>query len=154
MVFRHEADIGVDSKEGIVHSVCSTAASVSDIQMSTDLLHGEQKKVRQPTGDDLPAGTPDWGDAGYQGQIEVIHAAAPQARGHDLAAGEDQGRRGSKAEAQEPNQGTSESQSGVAVSRAEAGLRIHQGALSRLEKESRVASRGSTFIQAASGWPE
>ena len=34
----------------VVHSVCSTAASVSDVLMLPDLLHGDEKKV--------------WGDAG------------------------------------------------------------------------------------------
>src|SRR5271157_796289 len=64
--FGLKAHIGVDSKEGIVHSVCSTAASVSDVHMLPDLLHGEEKKV--------------WGDAGYQGQAEAIRAAAPGAQ--------------------------------------------------------------------------
>jgi transposase, IS5 family len=63
--FGMKAHIGVDSKEGIVHSVCSTAASVSDIHMLPELLHGDEKKVS--------------GDAGYQGQTEAIHAAAPEA---------------------------------------------------------------------------
>ena len=66
MVLRHKAHIGVDSKEGIVHSVCSTAASVSDMQCCPELLHGGEKKV--------------WGDAGYQGQTEAIREAAPQAQ--------------------------------------------------------------------------
>ena len=64
--FGMKAHIGVDSKEGIVHSVCSTAASVSDVHMLPELLHGGEKKV--------------WGDAGYQGQTEAIHEAAPQAQ--------------------------------------------------------------------------
>src|SRR5579875_3561351 len=64
--FGMKAHIGVDSKEGIVHSVCSTAASVSDVHMLPDLLHGGEKKV--------------WGDAGYQGQSEAIRAAAPEAQ--------------------------------------------------------------------------
>jgi IS5 family transposase len=64
--FGMKAHIGVDSKEGIVHSVCSTAASVSDMHMLPELLHGDENKV--------------WGDAGYQGQAEVIHAAAPNAQ--------------------------------------------------------------------------
>jgi IS5 family transposase len=64
--FGMKAHIGVDSKEGIVHSVCSTAASVSDVHMMPDLLHGEEKKV--------------WGDAGYQGQTEAIHEVAPGAQ--------------------------------------------------------------------------
>jgi IS5 family transposase len=64
--FGAKAHIGVDSKEGIVHSVCTSAASVSDVHMLPDLLHGNEKKV--------------WGDAGYQGQTEAIHAAAPAAQ--------------------------------------------------------------------------
>ena len=64
--FGMKAHIGVDSKEGIVHSVCSTAASVSDVHMLPDLLHGGERKV--------------WGDAGYQGQTEAIREAAPQAQ--------------------------------------------------------------------------
>jgi IS5 family transposase len=64
--FGAKAHIGVDSKEGIVHSVCTSAASVSDVHMLPDLLHGEENKV--------------WGDAGYQGQTEAIHEAAPKAQ--------------------------------------------------------------------------
>ncbi len=64
--FGAKAHIGVDSKEVIVHSVCTSAAAVSDVHMLPDLLHGGERKV--------------WGDAGYQGQTEVIHAAAPQAQ--------------------------------------------------------------------------
>lgn len=64
--FGAKAHIGVDSRHGIVHSVCTSAASVSDVHMLPDLLHGEEKKV--------------WGDAGYQGQTEAIHAVAPEAQ--------------------------------------------------------------------------
>jgi transposase, IS5 family len=64
--FGAKAHIGVDSKEGIVHSVCTSAASVSDVHMLSDLLHGNEKKV--------------WGDGGYQGQTERIHEAAPEAQ--------------------------------------------------------------------------
>jgi IS5 family transposase len=64
--FGAKAHIGVDSKEGIVHSVCTSAASVSDVHMLPDLLHGDEKKV--------------WGDAGYQGQTEKIREAAPAAQ--------------------------------------------------------------------------
>jgi len=64
--FGAKAHIGVDSKSGIVHSVCTSAASVADKHMLPDLLHGAEKKV--------------WGDAGYQGQTEAIHAAAPGAQ--------------------------------------------------------------------------
>ena len=64
--FGAKAHIGVDSKEGVVHSVCTSAASVHDKHMLPDLLHGEEKKV--------------WGDAGYQGQTKAIHEAAPKAQ--------------------------------------------------------------------------
>ena len=64
--FGAKAHIGVDSKEGIVHSVCTSEASVSDVHRLPDLLHGDEKKV--------------WGDAGYQGQTEKIHEVAPHAQ--------------------------------------------------------------------------
>jgi IS5 family transposase len=66
--FGLKAHIGVDSKEGTVHSVCTSAASVADKHMLPDLLHGEERKV--------------WGDGGYQGQTAAIREAAPHA--HDM----------------------------------------------------------------------
>ena len=60
--FGMKAHIEVDSKAGILHTVWTSAASVSDVY----LLHGEERKV--------------WGDGGYQGQTAVIHEVAPQAR--------------------------------------------------------------------------
>ena len=65
--FALKAHIGVDSKEGIVHTLCSAAASVSDLHMLPDLLHGGEKKV--------------WGDGGYQGQTEKIREAAREGQG-------------------------------------------------------------------------
>ena len=64
--FGAKAHIGVDAREGHVHSLCTSAASVSDVHMLPDLLHGEERKV--------------WGDGGYQGQTEAIRAAAPKAQ--------------------------------------------------------------------------
>jgi len=64
--FGAKAHIGVDSKETVVHSVITTAASVADAHMLPDLLHGKEKKV--------------WGDAGYQGQTDAMHEAAPDAQ--------------------------------------------------------------------------
>jgi IS5 family transposase len=64
--FGMKAHIGVDSKQAIVHSLCSTAASVADKHMLPDLLHGEERKV--------------WGDGGYQGQGATIRKAAPHAQ--------------------------------------------------------------------------
>lgn len=64
--FGAKAHIGVDSKETVVHTVITSAASVADKHMLPDLLHGEERKV--------------WGDGGYQGQTEAIRAAAPKAQ--------------------------------------------------------------------------
>ncbi len=64
--FGLKAHIGVDSKQGHVHSLCTSAASVADKHMLPDLLHGEERKV--------------WGDGAYQGQTEAIHGAAPKAQ--------------------------------------------------------------------------
>jgi IS5 family transposase len=64
--FGLKAHIGVDSKQGTVHSVCTTAASVADKHMLPHLLHGEECKV--------------WGDGGYQGQTKAIRQAAPKAK--------------------------------------------------------------------------
>jgi IS5 family transposase len=64
--FGLKAHIGVDSKQGHVHSVCTSAASVADKHMLPDLLHGEERKV--------------WGDGGYQGQGGAIRQAALQAQ--------------------------------------------------------------------------
>ena len=70
--FGAKAHIGVDSKEKVVHSLVTSAASVADKHMLPDLLHGEERKV--------------WGDGGYQGQTEAIRAAAPKAQDNDLPA--------------------------------------------------------------------
>jgi transposase, IS5 family len=64
--FGLKAHIGVDSKQGHVHSLCTSAASVADKHMLPDLLHGEERKV--------------WGDGAYQGQGDVIRQAARQAQ--------------------------------------------------------------------------
>ena len=66
MVFGAKTHIAVDSKQGVVHSLCTSAASVADMHMLPDLLHGEEWKV--------------WGDAAYQGQGDAVREAAPQAQ--------------------------------------------------------------------------
>ena len=64
--FGLKAHIGVDAKQGTVHSVVTTAANVADCRVLPELLHGEERKV--------------WGDGGYQGQTEAIKEAAPKAQ--------------------------------------------------------------------------
>lgn len=64
--FGLKAHIGVDAKEGHVHSMATSAANVSDVHLLPDLLHGEERKV--------------WGDGGYQGQSKAIRQAAPKAQ--------------------------------------------------------------------------
>jgi IS5 family transposase len=64
--FGLKAHIGVDARQGTVHSVVTTAANVADSRVLPDLLHGEERKV--------------WGDGGYQGQTEAIKEAAPKAQ--------------------------------------------------------------------------
>jgi IS5 family transposase len=43
--FGAKAHIGVDSKEGIVHSAEATAANIADSKMLPELLYGGQRKV-------------------------------------------------------------------------------------------------------------
>jgi IS5 family transposase len=65
--FGLKAHIGVESKEGMVHSVCTSAASVADVHMLPDLLHGEERKV--------------WGDGGADRSDPPGRAPRP---GYDL----------------------------------------------------------------------
>ena len=64
--FGLKAHIGVDARQGTVHTVVTTAANVADSRVLPELLHGEERKV--------------WGDAGYQGQTDAIQQAAPRAQ--------------------------------------------------------------------------
>src|SRR5580692_2322802 len=114
--FGLKAHIGVDSKQGHVHSVCTSAASVADKHMLPDLLHGEERKV--------------WGDGGYQGQGEAIRQAAPRAQ--DMTS-----RRviqelcGRVTKVQEPGKSQSESEGGTSVPDSEAHLRLREGEIPR-----------------------
>ena len=88
--FGLKAHIGVDAREGHVHSVATSAAHVSDVHMLPELLHGEERKERKV-----------WGDGGYQGQTESRprpDRGHPRGRsacsGHDLQANQVQGSSG------------------------------------------------------------
>jgi IS5 family transposase len=64
--FGMKAHVGVDSKQGIVHSAAATPANTADSKLLPELLHGKERKV--------------WGDAAYQGQSEKIRQKAPSAQ--------------------------------------------------------------------------
>jgi transposase, IS5 family len=64
--FGMKAHVGVDSKEGIVHTAAATPANTSDSRVLPELLHGGERKV--------------WGDGAYQGQGRVISEKAPMAQ--------------------------------------------------------------------------
>jgi IS5 family transposase len=51
--FGMKMHIGVDDELGLVHSLSTSAANVSDIAQAAEVLHGEEQRV--------------YGDAGYQG---------------------------------------------------------------------------------------
>ena len=51
--FGMKAHIGADKDSGLVHTVTGTAANISDISQTPDLLHGQESAV--------------WADAGYVG---------------------------------------------------------------------------------------
>ena len=51
--FGMKMHIGVDDRDGLIHSIETTAANVHDLNAADQLLHGEEQRV--------------WGDAGYTG---------------------------------------------------------------------------------------
>ncbi|MCC5045772.1 IS5 family transposase [Xanthomonas campestris] len=64
--FGMKLHIGVDSRNGLVHSAAVTAANVHDKHLLGDLLHGEERRV--------------YGDSAYASQKALIGAHAPHAR--------------------------------------------------------------------------
>jgi len=62
--FGMKAHIGVDAESGLVHSVVTTAANVSDITQAGALLHGEEELA--------------FGDAGYRGVDKREEAQGPR----------------------------------------------------------------------------
>ena len=126
--FGMKAHIGVDSKQGHVHSVCTTAASVADKHMLPDLLHGEERKV--------------WGDGGYQGQGEAIRQGGSARPGYDHAGrGNTRTLWTSYRQKQEPGEGQSASEGRTSVPDPEARLRIREGAIPRDREEPSSAVR-------------
>jgi IS5 family transposase len=64
--FGMKAHVGVDSRTKLIHTVLASAANVHDREALPYLLHGRETRV--------------WGDQGYQGQADVIHKHAPNAK--------------------------------------------------------------------------
>lgn len=64
--FGMKAHVGVDSKSKLIHTILASAANVADVDALPYLLHGRETRV--------------WGDQGYQGHSEAIHARAPRAK--------------------------------------------------------------------------
>ena len=56
--------IGVDARQGTLHSLITTAANVADCRVLPDLLHGGERRV--------------WDDGSYRGQAEAMKEAAPK----------------------------------------------------------------------------
>lgn len=64
--FGMKAHVGVDSQRKLIHTVLASAANVHDREALPYLLHGKETRV--------------WRDQGYQGQTDVIHEHAPNAK--------------------------------------------------------------------------
>ena len=123
--FGMKAHIGVDSRQGHVHSVCSTAASVADKHMLPDLLHGKERKV--------------WGDGAYQGQGEAIREAAPQAQ--DMTSRRTRYKQAVDQLQRRKNRTKARVRAKASVPHPEARLRIREGAFPGLEEEPRSPVR-------------
>ena len=63
--FGMKAQVGVDSRTKLIHSVTATAANVADATVLPQLLHGDETRV--------------YGDQAYRGQTAVIRQDAPHA---------------------------------------------------------------------------
>jgi transposase, IS5 family len=64
--FGTKANIGVDGKTKLIHTILASAANVHDQKALSHLLHDKETQV--------------WGDQGYQGQTEIIRQRAPHAQ--------------------------------------------------------------------------
>jgi IS5 family transposase len=108
--FGMKAHIGVDSKSGIVHSVCTTAASVADKHMLADLLHGDERKV--------------WGDGAISGSERDDSRGGAARAGYDQPQNQIQKLCGRATTREEPGQGPSQSEGGASLPDSEACLRV------------------------------
>ncbi len=109
--FGLKAHIGVDSKQGHVHSVCTSAASVADKHMLPDLLHGEERKV--------------WGEGRSDpaGGSASARYDQPESAIQELC--------GRVTKSQESGEGQSASEGRTSVPDSEAYLRFREGAIPR-----------------------
>jgi len=117
--FGLKAHIGVDSRQGIVHSVCTTAASVADKHMLPDLLHGDERKV--------------WATAGIRGRGRRSgrRLRTPE---YDQPQDQIQGICGRVTAGEEPGEGQSKSEGGASLPHREAHLRVREDEIRGLSK--------------------
>jgi IS5 family transposase len=97
--FDQKAHISVDSKKGIVHSACTSAACVADKCMLPNLLYGEERNV--------------WGDSYYQDRETRFVQVRKTCR--------------RASPTQEPNQVVSQRKGRVSIPGAKTHLRLRQG---------------------------
>src|SRR6202007_1990873 len=120
--FGLKAHIGVDSKQGHVHSVCTSAASVADKHMLPDLLQGVGRRRVSGTERSDPAG----------GSASARYDQ-PESPIQELC--------GRVTKGQEPGEGQSESEGGTSVPDSEAHLRFREGEIPRDSEEPSSAVR-------------
>ena len=125
--FGLKAHIGVDSKQGHVHSVCTSAASVADKHMLPDLLHGEERKV--------------WGRRWISGTGRSHPAGGSASARYDQPESALQEFCGRVAKSQEPGEGQSASEGGTSVPDTEAHLWFREGEIPRDSEEPPSAVR-------------
>jgi IS5 family transposase len=115
--FGLKAHIGVDCKQGHVHSVCTSAASVADKHMLPDLLHGGRA---QGVGRRRISGT---GRSHPAGGSASARYDQPESALQELW--------GRVTKGQEPGEGQSESEGGTSIPDSEVHLRLREGEIPR-----------------------
>jgi hypothetical protein len=119
--FGMKAQVGMDSKTKMIHSVVATAVNVADATVLPELLHGEETRV--------------WGDQAYRGQTDVIQQVARQAKDctHRRYRYKERYRR--RGAGEESDQVENALAGGARVWRDESEVRFYQGALPRSGEE-------------------